>query len=357
MGIIKNALNKEVNKGRGQIYLPTTGTIEAYSQKTNLASVSYDNPNGDGRFHLESVPVSIFAGGIAGFNGIQVGMECCITFINGNVFSPVIVGVYSNYYEQKDMGDNGSCLVSRNILEAEKPSDLIPMTETWIDETNSDPNKYINDYSDYINRDVDAFIYDTITNISKFKDTEQGLVNIESGSGIKIKDNGDIDIFIDNNSGVRISKQNHEINFYGLTLMTGNSKVQSQPISTVINNINNTNVDNSNADNNTDIDIEIENTLSNKDVQILKLATLIAEMNGKAEAIEVVITVLNSIGNPDSYGSIQQHLNTYKRYREDFYRSKNSMSYTELKEMYDNIYVIYEEFNQEISDILNNGTA
>lgn len=219
MGIIKEVLNNQIDTKNTQSYKSTTGVILKYNSVTNTAKVKFKNPNGDGYLIMEQIPVSL-SNPTSGFTGIQESKECNISFINNNIFSPVITGVYDNYYSQKTMDDNGAFIVNPGILSIKEPEEITPMINNWIDNNNNDLDKYNNDLSEHIiNRDIDKYAYDITRNITYFKDNDQGLINIVNKSGIKIKDNGDIDIFIDNNSGIKISKQERSIRIYGLKII------------------------------------------------------------------------------------------------------------------------------------------
>lgn len=220
MGIIGDVLKEQINKDNSQSYTNATGVILKYNSVTNTATVRFKNPNGEGYLTLKQVPVSLSNGGLSGFNGILENKECNLNFINASVFSPIITGVYDNFYSDKTMEDQGCFLVNQEILDIEKPENITPMVDDWLDTNNEIVDKYNNDYSEYLlDRDVDSYCYDVLRNISHFKDTEQGIINIVNNSGIKIKENGDIDIFIDNNSGIKISSSTKTIRIFGLEII------------------------------------------------------------------------------------------------------------------------------------------
>ena len=216
MGAIKNAINKHIDENNFQTYKGTTGRIEEFNSSTNTATVSFTNESG--LFTIQEVPISNMLGGVCGFYGIRAGLDCMLEFRNGNVYSPVITGVYENFDSEKDMSDQGSLIIDSDILDLEEPQDIKPMAYDWIDKDNEHKDKYINEYSEFIDCDIDKLSYDIIHNITHFKDNEQGLINMFTKSGIKLKDNGDIDIFVDNNSGIRISAKNKTVTVYGLEI-------------------------------------------------------------------------------------------------------------------------------------------
>ena len=61
----------------------------------------------------------------------------------------------------------------------------------------------------------------TIMEIDKYKSSEDGITNIKNNSTLKFKDNGDIDIFVNNNTGIRISPNSKSIEIYGSFKING----------------------------------------------------------------------------------------------------------------------------------------
>ena len=61
----------------------------------------------------------------------------------------------------------------------------------------------------------------TIMEIDKYKSSEDGITNIKNNSTLKFKDNGDSDIFVNNNTGIRISPNSKSIEIYGSFKING----------------------------------------------------------------------------------------------------------------------------------------
>lgn len=220
MGIIKDKLNEQIDqKGKLQ-FNDTTGTILAYNEITNTATVRFKNPNGEGTFRRENVPIANSLGGLCG-SGIQVGQQCSISFRANNVYAPVITGVLTNFYQEKTSKDQGACLVDESILSVEKPTTILPMSAEWLDEDNQDPTKYLNAYSNYADDNVDTKIYNLIRTLDKYSNKEQGITNLSTKSTVKLKENGDIDIFVANNIGIRVSPKDNSISLYGKLKING----------------------------------------------------------------------------------------------------------------------------------------
>ena len=95
------------------------------------------------------------------------------------------------------------------------------MMNDWIDENNTNQNKYNNDLWDYHNADIIDDIINCISKITKYTDKEEGVTNLDTKSTIKLRENGDIDIFVANNIGIRINKSNKRIDIYGDLYING----------------------------------------------------------------------------------------------------------------------------------------
>lgn len=220
MGIIKDKLNEQIDQKSKLQFSDTTGTILEYNEITNTATVRFNNPNGEGTFRRENVPIANSLGGLCG-SGIAPGLQCSISFRSNNVYAPVITGLLTNFYQEKTAKDQGAYLVDEDILFAEKPDVILPMSAEWLDEDNEDINKYINAYSNYINQDVDTETYNLIRALDRYSNKEQGVTNLHTKSTVKLKENGDIDIFVANNVGIRISPKDGSINIHGKLKVNG----------------------------------------------------------------------------------------------------------------------------------------
>lgn len=219
MGIIKDKLNEQIDQSNKTYAKETTGIILQYNEITNTAMVKFNNPNGEGTFRRENVPIANSLGGLCG-SGIRKGQRCSIAFRNGNVHAPVVTGILEGYYHQKCNTDQGACLVDLEIIPVKKP-DIQPMTQQWLEEDNEYLWKYINHFSEYTELDINNKVYDIIRGIDKYTQKEQGITNLDTKSTIRLKENGDIDIFVSNNVGLRISPRNQTIGIYGSIQING----------------------------------------------------------------------------------------------------------------------------------------
>lgn len=233
MGIIKDTLKKQIDNDTRQQFNDTTATILEYNPVLNVAKIEFNNPNGEGVMYRENVSLSNTLGGVTGA-GIYPGQLCTITFLGNNIYNPVITGLTGSHYANKTCSDQGAYLVDVNILTTEKPDTINPMINNWIEESNTNASKYDNELGEYTNIDIAATIHKVLNTLNKYKINEQGITNLDTKSTIKFKDNGDIDIFIANNIGIRISKVDKSINLYGILKING----QEIDLSKILNYIN-----------------------------------------------------------------------------------------------------------------------
>ena len=218
MGLIRNTIQEQVNNNNRQYFEPSSGTIISYDKVNNVACVQFLNPYGDGYMRRENVPVSQALGGITS-HGVQPGQKCSLTFVNGNIFSPVITGILSSTFYQKTNKDQGAYLVDSAILNTDiQVVEISPMYKQWIDLENNDSTKYVNQISPFDTFDLISKYFSMMSDMNHYSDTEQGITHMNTKSTIKLKDNGDIDIFVSNNVGIRISQENGQISLYGFDI-------------------------------------------------------------------------------------------------------------------------------------------
>jgi hypothetical protein len=220
MGAIKNTLKKEINENNRQRFNDTKATIVEYNPILNVAKIRFTDPNSGEKMYRENVAITNTLGGVTG-SGIYPGQACTIAFIGNNIHNPVITGLTGSNYTNKTCTDQGAYIVDADISSVQKPKDITPMISNWIEEDNTSPTKYNNDLGDYTNIDVSAIIHEVLNTLDKYKNTEQGISSLKTKSTIKFRDNGDIDVFVANNIGIKISKADKSISLYGKLKVNG----------------------------------------------------------------------------------------------------------------------------------------
>lgn len=233
MGIIKDTLNKQIQNNNLLQFNDTTATIIEYNMIFNTAKIRYNNPNGEGVLYRDNVRIANALGGVTGA-GIYAGQTCTITFIKNNIYNPVITGLNTNNYSSKTCSDQGAYIVDSNILSYTKPN-ITPMIESWIEEDNTNANKYNNDLGNYKDINSSKNIHKILNTLDKYTETEQGITSLKTKSTIKFKDNGDIDIFVANNIGIRISPSDKSINICGTIKVNGQNIDLSKIITDITN--------------------------------------------------------------------------------------------------------------------------
>ena len=224
MGVIRNALQKQIQNDGLNRYSNTTAIILSYDIVTNTATIKFPDPNGDGYMYRENVTFANTLGAATG-SGIYTGQTCTISFIGGNIWSPIITGLADNLYESKTSPDQGAYIIgvdNDNIYT--KPDNISPMMNDWIDENNTNKNKYNNDLWDYTKSDTTQEVHELLQSMDKYTAQESGITNLDTKSTVKLKENGDIDIFVSHNVGIRISNTDHKIYMYGLGLYLNNKE-------------------------------------------------------------------------------------------------------------------------------------
>lgn len=235
MGAINKSLQNKINSNNLTRFSETTGTILAYDRTTETCKVKYPNPHGEGFIYRGNVDIVNTNGGMS-TDGIFPGQKCSISFINDNLYTPVIVGIQNCYYAERNCTDQGAYLADDDIWKVGTPENIIAMNLDWINSDNADLSKYENNSARYTNVDVNERSLELMTTLDKYSDSEIGMTNLITKSTIKLRENGDIDIFTSANTGMRICDNTGNIKFYGndieFTKSTGESDKTDHSIAT-----------------------------------------------------------------------------------------------------------------------------
>lgn len=213
MSLIKDSVQKQIDNNNRTQFTDTTGTILDFDRTTETCKIKYLNPNGSGFIYRGDVTIANTFGGIA-TGSIHTGQQCSISFINGNIYNPIITGIPVSYYSERSCSDQGAYIADDEVWKVGTPEHIIAMNLDWINDSNDSLNKYENDIARYTDTDVDQVSMDIITSLDKYEETEVGITNLKTKSTVKLRDNGDIDIFSSANTGIRIC-ENGNIKLYG----------------------------------------------------------------------------------------------------------------------------------------------
>lgn len=218
MGLIRDTLKKEIDVSSNQKYISGTAEIVEYNEVSNTASINYTNPFNGTKMYRANAPILMSTHGFFGYN-IMPGDTVSVTFSNGNIHSPMITGIIGSDYTNMNTSNSGSCIISDKTQRATLPEDFTPMSNDWFDFDNQNPDKYINQYSmQYYDNDCFATVCEIARKITYHSDGDQGVTSVINGSTVTIRENGDIEMFVSNNVGMRISRADQKIYLYGLTV-------------------------------------------------------------------------------------------------------------------------------------------
>jgi hypothetical protein len=222
MGVIKDKLQNIVDTNNVTRYGDTIAIITSYDNIKNTASIRFTNPNGGTMLTANNIAFKINSGGLTQATP-ATGQKCWISFLSNNLLTPVITSLcddeyYTNIYSKKTNADQGAYLVNNSINNIDIDSiEVTAMTNDYID--NSDSSKY-SITKDYTNTDATEEARSTLMQLDKYKSSEDGITNLSTNSTVKFKENGDIDIFVGNNTGIRINPNDKSISFFGKSIST-----------------------------------------------------------------------------------------------------------------------------------------
>lgn len=224
MGIIGDKLQQKIENNNNIRYSDTVAEITDYDNIKNTASVKFANPNNGSIMTADNIAVKINMGGLSQA-ALKIGQKCWISFIGNNLLCPVITNLcddqyYDNIYSKKTNSDQGAYIVDSNINNIDIDSiKVTPMTDDYFND--SVASKYSLITKDYTDTEAIQEVRKIIMEIDKYKTSEDGITNIKNNSTVKFKDNGDIDIFVNNNTGIRISPNSKSIEVYGSFKING----------------------------------------------------------------------------------------------------------------------------------------
>ena len=224
MGIIGDKLQQKIENNNNIRYSDTVAEITEYDNIKNTASVKFANPNNGSIMTADNIAVKINMGGLSQA-ALKIGQKCWISFIGNNLLCPVITNLcddqyYDNIYSKKTNSDQGAYIVDSNINNIDINSiKITPMIDDYFNDSVS--SRYSLITKDYTDTEAIQEVRKIIMEIDKYKTSEDGITNIKNNSTIKFKDNGDIDIFVNNNTGIRISPNSKSIEVYGSFKING----------------------------------------------------------------------------------------------------------------------------------------
>lgn len=328
-GIIGQKLQQKIQANQIQQYGEVTGVILDYDALSNTATIRYPNPHGGGYLYREHAHVSSALGGITS-DAIMPGQKCTIVFIDNNIMVPSVTGIIDSLYCKKTNTDQGAYLVDRTVLTVEKQGDT-PMTESWFDTGNVNSAKYSTQYRNYMKTDVAQEVYNIISGLDKYKPGESGITNLGQKTNIKHTENGDIEIFVANTVGVRISTTDHKIYFYGKGIYLNDQEVKCNDSHTVV------------------IEQPVESVVTENDPIYKTFEANIDLINADVEELKRCIAYLKEItGMVDRYRTLESKIAKYEKIRDSYEKGVTQVAI--VMAMNDEIMTLQPIFTTELTE-------
>lgn len=213
--MIQEKLADKFKKSEYEKYTCSIATIDNVYPTSHAADITLD-AKGTENVSLKHVPLPIIG------NGIHLplpkpGQKVVVVFTNNSVLQGRIVAMidemhkytfrYKNSHVSQGTYKTNLDVSQLHDVDLEKVN---PLCENWTDEENN----YIFKHYSYIERSpYEDFILKS-ANMSYFNENEIGFIHPENKSLIKIKDDGSIDIFTDDDVGVRVNPVEKRISFF-----------------------------------------------------------------------------------------------------------------------------------------------
>lgn len=215
MGMIGDALQKKIDNYNNVKYGDTIAVITKYDRKTNRCSVIFTDPNSGTRMSANNVAFSTMPSGFMPPSP-RLMQKCWISFLSGNLLTPVITSLCDdefskNTYNTMSDANAGGYLCSDKVLNTiPEKIEIKPHCESYFtDKPYTVEASYEDPYED---------IMDSIISMDKYSDKEGGFTI--NGTTVKVKEDGTISLFVDNNSGVQISPDGF-VDVYGRLRVNG----------------------------------------------------------------------------------------------------------------------------------------
>lgn len=223
--MLKNKILEEiVQKNEKERFTCALGTITKINKISNSASVSLESTI-DKKIELDDIPLPIYGRGIHTALP-NVGDEVVVTFVGNSLLQAKIISVVDELYKyrtryQEQHIKQGSYIsnIDYSSIDDIDEDDIKALTDNWIDEENN----YLLKYYSYAKSEPIKDLSRDISLLSYFDEGEVGLIHPTNKSIIKLKNDGCVDIFSEDNIGIRVNPKTKTISFIGDNIVS-NSK-------------------------------------------------------------------------------------------------------------------------------------
>ena len=219
MGIIRDKLNEQINNYNNIKYGDTIAVIDEFNHITNTANIHFNDPNSGMVHYANNISYKVQQGGMVTASP-TAGTKCWISFLSNNLLTPVITSLCDDYYHknsysQKTNTNSGAYISSYEVVQTDTTITTTPM----INDYNINIEK--KEFGEYINTDIIKLTQRRIMESDKYKSKENGVTDIITKSTFKIDEDGNINIFVNNNTGIKICPSTGSIEVYGQVRING----------------------------------------------------------------------------------------------------------------------------------------
>lgn len=221
MGNLKNKIREEIIEPyMNNIFTTVKARVTSFDSYRNRANIEFQNPKGQGTIEREMVPIQI---GIPGFysSNVEEGDYVWVTFENGNPLRPKIIGVIDERYEINTREKIKHILQGGLLTNEYKEKEYIKKNRisSWVSENSIGYAMQI----DYARFDIEGEYFNIASKLGYYKEKELGFTHVINGSTIKITNDGDINILVSPNQGIRINTSENKIYLNSLNEISLNS--------------------------------------------------------------------------------------------------------------------------------------
>ena len=337
MGIIRDKLNEQINNYNNVKYGDTIAVIDKFNHITNTADIHFNDPNSGAIHYAKNVSYKVQQGGMA-TAAPSVGTKCWISFLSNNLLTPVITSLCDDYYHKnsyskKTNTNSGAYISSYEVLDTDTTIETTPMIKDY----------YVNikkeEFEEYSNVDIIKKTQQQIMESDKYKPTENGVTDIITKSTVKMDEDGNINIFVNNNAGIKVCPMTGSVEIYGQLKVNGvnindikgtnNNETSNPTQNTIVNTTPNTN-----------------SSVSINDVICINRMETIIQTTSTTEVEEIIQLLIEINGENNELNTLKKYVQEYHTLKEQYLNN----NITNVQETYKRIKYLSELFATEIKE-------
>lgn len=160
---------------------------------------------------IEKVPIQITSQGIR-MPSLKNGDVVYVAFNNNSIFQPKIIGFADENY-MMNTWEKQKHIKQGYLVPSSSPEEgtvKVPSCDTWLSE-----DKELFTSTTYMNLSPVSDSLKSLEELGHFKENEVALINPNSTSIIKVRDDGTIEVFAKDNTGIKVNSVTKTIEILG----------------------------------------------------------------------------------------------------------------------------------------------